>query len=79
MKTPSPKDRIIFALDVSTIKEAEELVRLLKDHVGMFKIGLQLFVGEGPKVIDAVLSQSSQTKVFLDMKFHDIPETVRGR
>lgn len=78
MKTPSPKDRIIFALDVSTIKEAEELVRLLKDHVGMFKIGLQLFVGEGPKVIDAVLSQSSQTKVFLDMKFHDIPETVRG-
>ena len=78
MKPPSPKDRIIFALDVSTIKEAEGLVRLLKDHVGMFKIGLQLFVGEGPKVIDAVLSQSSQAKVFLDMKFHDIPETVRG-
>ena len=78
MKPPSPKDRIIFALDVSTIKEAEGLVRLLKDHVGMFKIGLQLFVGEGPKVIDAVLSQSSQAKVFLDMKFHDIPETVKG-
>jgi len=78
MKPPTPKDRIIFALDVSTVKEAEGLVRLLKDHVGMFKIGLQLFVGEGPKVIDTVLSQSSQTKVFLDMKFHDIPETVRG-
>lgn len=78
MKTLSPKDRIIFALDVSTAKEAEELVGLLKDHVGMFKIGLQLFVGEGPKVIDAVLSQSSQAKVFLDMKFHDIPETVKG-
>lgn len=78
MKTSTAKDRIIFALDVSTIKEAEGLVRLLKDHVGMFKIGLQLFVGEGPKVIDAVLSQSSQTKIFLDMKFHDIPETVRG-
>jgi len=78
MKTLSAKDRIIFALDVSTLKEAEGLVRLLKDHVGMFKIGLQLFVGEGPKVIDAVLSQSSQAKVFLDMKFHDIPETVRG-
>ena len=78
MKTLSPKDRIIFALDVSTVKEAEGLVRLLKDHVGMFKIGLQLFVGEGPKVIDAVLSQSSQAKVFLDVKFHDIPETVRG-
>lgn len=78
MKIPTPKDRIIFALDVSTIREAERLVLLLKDHVGMFKIGLQLFVGEGPKVIDAVLSQSSQAKVFLDMKFHDIPETVRG-
>jgi len=78
MKPSTAKDRIIFALDVSTLKEAEGLVRLLKDHVGMFKIGLQLFVGEGPKVIDAVLSQSSQAKVFLDMKFHDIPETVRG-
>lgn len=78
MKTRSPKDRIIFALDVSTTKEAEGLVGLLKDHVGMFKIGLQLFVGEGPKVIDAVLAQSSQASVFLDMKFHDIPETVRG-
>ena len=78
MKIPTAKDRIIFALDVSTAKEAEGLVLLLKDHVGMFKIGLQLFVGEGPKVIDAVLSQSSQAKVFLDMKFHDIPETVRG-
>ena len=78
MKTLSPKDRIIFALDVSTTKEAEGLVSLLKDHVGMFKIGLQLFVGEGPKVIDAVLAQSSQASVFLDMKFHDIPETVRG-
>lgn len=78
MKILSPKDRIIFALDVSTIKEAEGLVRILKDHVGMFKIGLQLFVGEGPKVIDAVLAQSSQAKVFLDMKFHDIPETVKG-
>lgn len=78
MKALSPKDRIIFALDVSTLKEAEELIMMLKDHVGMFKIGLQLFVGEGPKVIDAVLSRSSQSKVFLDMKFHDIPETVKG-
>lgn len=78
MKTLSPKDRIIFALDFPSLKEAEGHIRLLKDHVGMFKIGLQLFVSEGPKVIDAVLSQSSQAKVFLDMKFHDIPETVKG-
>jgi len=78
MKTLPAKDRIIFALDVSTIGEAEKYIDLLKDHVGMFKIGLQLFVGEGPKVIDAVLSRSSQAKIFLDMKFHDIPETVKG-
>lgn len=78
MKTLSAKDRIIFALDVSTIGEAEKYIDLLKDHVGMFKIGLQLFVGEGPRVVDAVLSRSSQAKIFLDMKFHDIPETVKG-
>lgn len=78
MKTLSPKDRIIFALDFPSLKEAEGQIKLLKDHVGMFKIGLQLFVSEGPRVIDAVLSESSQAKVFLDMKFHDIPETVQG-
>lgn len=72
------RDRIIFALDFPSLKDAEGHIRLLKDHVGMFKIGLQLFVSEGPKVIDAVLSRSSQAKVFLDMKFHDIPETVKG-
>jgi orotidine-5'-phosphate decarboxylase len=78
MKPLSPEDRIIFALDFPNLKEGEPYIKLLKDHVGMFKIGLQLFVSEGPKVIDAVLSLSSQTKVFLDMKFHDIPETVKG-
>lgn len=74
----SPKDRLIFALDFPNIKEAEPYIKLLKGHVGMFKIGLQLFLSEGPKVINAVLSQSGQAKVFLDMKFHDIPETVKG-
>lgn len=78
MKTLTPKDRIIFALDFPSLKDAEGHIKMLKDHVGMFKIGLQLFVSEGPKVIEAVLSQSSQAKVFLDMKFHDIPETVKG-
>lgn len=78
MKAASPKDRIIFPLDFTTLRDAEVYVRLLKDHIGMFKVGLQLFVSEGPKVIDAVLSCSSQAKVFLDMKFHDIPETVKG-
>ena len=69
-----PKDRIILALDVDNLKAAEDTVVLLKDHVGAFKIGFELFVSEGPKVVTAV--QRLGGKVFLDLKFHDIPNTV---
>lgn len=75
--TISPKDRIIFALDVQGIDEAVKYTRLLKDHVGVFKVGLELFVSAGPDVVKAVRDAGAQ-KIFLDMKFHDIPETVRG-
>lgn len=73
-----PKDRIIFALDVPSTDEAVRFVDLLKDHVGVFKIGLELFVAEGPKVVKAVRERTGGRGVFLDMKFHDIPETVKG-
>lgn len=69
-----PKDRIIFALDVEHFREAQHWVNLLKDHVGLFKVGKQLFTHAGPKVID-MIRQKGQ-KVFLDLKFHDIPNTV---
>lgn len=69
-----PKDRIILALDVDNLKAAEETAALMKDHVGAFKIGFELFVSEGPKVVTAV--QRTGGKVFLDLKFHDIPNTV---
>ncbi|MEK6790685.1 MAG: orotidine-5'-phosphate decarboxylase [Deltaproteobacteria bacterium] len=75
--TISPKDRIIFALDVQGIDEAVEYVRLLKGHVGVFKVGLELFISTGPAIIKAVRDAGAE-KIFLDMKFHDIPETVRG-
>jgi orotidine-5'-phosphate decarboxylase len=69
-----PKDKIIFALDVDHFTEAQRWVKLLKDHVGIFKVGKQLFTHAGPKVID-MIRQKGQ-KVFLDLKYHDIPNTV---
>lgn len=70
----SPKDKIIFALDVEHFAEAQRWVNLLKDYVGLFKVGKQLFTHAGPKVID-MIRQKGQ-KVFLDLKYHDIPNTV---
>ncbi len=70
----NPKDKIIFALDVEHFREAQQWVNLLKDRVGIFKVGKQLFTHAGPKVVD-MIRQKGQ-KVFLDLKFHDIPNTV---
>jgi orotidine-5'-phosphate decarboxylase len=72
--TGNPKDKIIFALDVEHFAEAQRWVNLLKDYVGLFKVGKQLFTHAGPKVID-MIRQKGQ-KVFLDLKYHDIPNTV---
>jgi orotidine-5'-phosphate decarboxylase len=69
-----PKDKIIFALDVEHFQEAQQWVNLLKNRVGMFKVGKQLFTHAGPKVVD-MIRQKGQ-KVFLDLKFHDIPNTA---
>ena len=69
-----PRERLIFALDVEHFAEAQKLVGLLKGHVGLFKVGKQLFTHSGPKVIDMIRNKGE--KVFLDLKFHDIPKTV---
>ena len=69
------KDYIIFPLDVPTEKAAKEYVELLSGSVGMFKVGLELFIRSGPGLIDFIKS-SGNTGVFLDLKLHDIPETV---
>jgi len=69
-----PRERLIFALDVEHFGEAQELVGLLKGHVGLFKVGKQLFTHSGPKVIDMIRRKGE--RVFLDLKFHDIPNTV---
>lgn len=70
------KQRLIFPLDVPDRNEAERYVKLLRDSVGFFKVGLELFVSEGPDILK-MISGLSGAKIFLDLKFHDIPATVR--
>lgn len=65
---------MIVALDVQTRAEAVERVKTIGDAVGFYKIGLELFTAEGPDVVKAVRDLGK--KVFLDLKFHDIPRTV---
>jgi orotidine-5'-phosphate decarboxylase len=72
--TPSTKNRLIVALDVETAREALNLFAALKTVAGMFKIGSQLFTAEGPAVVREIVRAGGQ--VFLDLKFHDIPNTV---
>ena len=68
------KERLVFALDVDDFKKAEELVEKLSDYVGVFKVGNQLFTAEGAKVVNMINKRGG--KVFLDLKYHDIPNTV---
>lgn len=73
-KPNSAKERIILALDVDNLDEAENLVTELKDYVGYFKVGLQLFTSYGFSAIKVVKDNGG--KVYCDLKFHDIPNTV---
>jgi len=68
------RSRLIFALDVGSMSEALGLVRRLEDSVGMFKVGKQLFMQTGPRIINSIRDRGGE--VFLDLKFHDIPRTV---
>jgi orotidine-5'-phosphate decarboxylase len=72
----TPKERLIVALDVPSAEEARPLVNSLAGIVGMFKIGSQLFTAAGPGFVQEVVGRGE--KVFLDLKFHDIPHTVAG-
>jgi orotidine-5'-phosphate decarboxylase len=68
------KDRLIVALDVPTAAEANSLVERLTGAVGMFKVGSQLFTAAGPDFVRSLVGRGH--RVFLDLKYHDIPNTV---
>jgi len=68
-------ERIIFALDVSTEEQAKKWVDTLKNHIKFFKIGLQLFLAGGFDIVEWIRNQD--VKVFVDLKFFDVPETVK--
>jgi orotidine-5'-phosphate decarboxylase len=68
------RDRLVFPLDVGSLDEAVRYLELLKDDVGVFKIGLELFVRHGAEAVRLV--KQSGRRCFLDLKLHDIEETV---
>lgn len=71
-----PKDFIVFPLDFSDHREALSYVDILKDHVGIFKVGLELFIAQGPEILKEI-RKVTDAGIFLDLKLHDIPATVK--
>ena len=74
MNPEDPQQSVLVALDVPTRERALELAGQLSSHVGGLKIGLELFCACGPQIVEEIGPQ----RVFLDLKFHDIPNTVAG-
>ena len=72
----TPRERLIVALDVPTADQARTLVDRLAGAVGMFKVGSELFTAAGPDFVRELVARGEH--VFLDLKFHDIPNTVAG-
>ena len=72
-----PRDRIICAVDVDNAHRALQLVGLLRDHVGVFKVGLELVTATGVQILDK-LREAGAERIFFDAKLHDIPNTVAG-
>lgn len=70
------RQRLIVALDVADSATALSLVRRLAEYVGVFKVGSQLFTAAGPQIVRDIHALGG--RVFLDLKFHDIPNTVSG-
>jgi orotidine-5'-phosphate decarboxylase len=76
MPLMTARDRLIVALDLPSAAVATRMAEKLESHVGMFKVGSELFTSEGPVVVRYLVTTGK--RVFLDLKFHDIPNTVRA-
>ena len=74
MTKDQARSKIIFALDIDTFNAAKHWVSILSGHVGMFKVGKQLFTAYGPDIVRMI--ENFGAGVFLDLKYHDIPNTV---
>jgi orotidine-5'-phosphate decarboxylase len=74
MDDSTARNKLIVALDVARVDEARRLFMMLRGIVGMFKIGSQLFTAAGPSIVREIVAADG--RVFLDLKFHDIPSTV---
>src|SRR5664279_4336177 len=68
------RDRLIVSLDVSSAAQARQIIQSIGESANTYKVGKQLFTAEGPQMVRDLVS--SGRKVFLDLKFHDIPNTV---
>ena len=69
-----PRQRLIVALDVSTAAAARKIVAAVGDSALTYKVGMQLYTAEGPSIVRELVG--SGRRVFLDLKYHDIPNTV---
>ncbi len=70
----SPSERLAIALDYPSLGQARDMYERLHGHAGLFKVGSELFLAEGPACVQALVGRGA--RVFLDLKFHDIPRTV---
>lgn len=73
-RSMDPRQRLIVALDVSTAAAARKIVAAVGDSAHAYKVGMQLYTAEGPAVVRELVD--SGRRVFLDLKYHDIPNTV---
>jgi len=73
-RSNDPRERLIIALDVSTTAAAQKIVAAVGDSALTYKVGMQLYTAEGPQVVRDLVA--SGRRVFLDLKYHDIPNTV---
>lgn len=74
MSMGTARDRLIVAIDVADAQRAVNLVRALKDEVRYFKVGLELHSALGPRILELIFGEGA--RVFLDLKYHDIPSMV---